>query len=98
MKFYSPTKAGVFSNVQSKVSGWLPAMPTMSMPAMPNVALPNVGLPNMPNIPGLKKNSTSDADSAAEATENAQSTGAGGGGDDDEDRSRYIRYVGLANK
>lgn len=94
MLFNSPTKGtGVFSNVQSKVSGWLPTMPTMSMPAMPNVALPNVGLPN---IPGLKKNSTSgDTESAVEAAENA-SGAAGGGGDDDEDRSRYIRYVGLA--
>ncbi|XP_031638234.1 synapse-associated protein of 47 kDa isoform X2 [Contarinia nasturtii] len=82
----SPTKAGVFSNVQSKVSGWLPAMPTMSMPAMPNVTLPTVGLPNMPNIPGLKKNSTSaDAEGAVEAAENVEN--ATGAGDDDEDRS-----------
>lgn len=95
---YSPTKgAGVFSNVQSKVSGWLPSMPTMSMPAMPNVALPTVGLPNMPNIPGLKKNSTStEADGAVEASENVESATGAGGGDDDDDRSRYIRYVGLA--
>lgn len=95
---FSPTKgAGVFSSLQSKVSGWVPSMPTVSMPAMPNVSLPNVGLPNIPNIPGLKKNSTStEADGAVEAAENLEN--ATGGGDDDEDRSRYIRYVGLANK
>lgn len=95
----SPTKgAGVFSSLQSKVSGWVPSMPTVSMPAMPNVSLPNVALPTIPNIPGLKKNSTSaDAEGAVEAAENVD-TATGAGGDDDEDRSRYIRYVGLANK
>ncbi|XP_055314796.1 synapse-associated protein of 47 kDa isoform X4 [Sitodiplosis mosellana] len=87
----SPTKgAGVFSSFQSKVSGWVPSMPTVSMPAMPNVSLPNVALPNMPNIPGLKKNSTSaDTEGAVEAAENLDNA-TGGGGDDDEDRSRYI--------
>lgn len=97
----SPTKAGMFSNVQSKMSGWLPSMPAMpampampSMPAMPN--MPNVSMPAMPsipNIPGLKSKASGEGEAGAEAATDAlnadaiEASGSGtrGGGGDDDD-------------
>ena len=94
----------MFSNVQSKMTGWLgnAAIPSMpAMPAMPNMpAMP--AMPSMPSIPGLRK-----APAAGEegiANEGLATSPAGGeapagtdAGADDEDRSRYIRYGPCIN-
>ncbi|XP_055607569.1 synapse-associated protein of 47 kDa isoform X3 [Uranotaenia lowii] len=95
----SPTKAGVFSGVSSKVTGWLgnASMPSMpAMPSMPTVSMPAMpAMPSMPSIPGLRKANPDENggivnEGLVTSPEKTTNQGIAGTTDaaDDEDRSR----------